>query len=96
LDSTDNSSTEIYANPRRNWIGFFHRSQRTAVEEESITMLGRSALVRTVARANARRSMSDTPKMHKFKDCAGELKATRPPKDPHEHVSSSQFVQYGN
>lgn len=51
-------------------------------------MLGRSALVRNVARASTRRNMSDAPKMHKFKDCSADLKATRPPKDPHEHVSS--------
>ena len=51
-------------------------------------MLARTALVRTVARTSAKRKMSDAaPKMHKFKDEQAVLEATRPPKDPHEHVS---------
>ena len=63
-----------------------------------LTMLARTALVRSVARASAKRSMSDAPKMHKFKDCSAQLKATRPPPDPHEHVSSDvvNLLEYGN
>lgn len=52
-------------------------------------MLARSALARTVARTScARRSMSDAPKMHKYKNCEQVLKETRPPSG-HAHVRNS-------
>ena len=52
-------------------------------------MLARSALARTVARTSgARRSMSDAPKMHKFKNCGEQLKETRP-HSGHAHVRNS-------
>eukprot|EP00544_Gedaniella_sp_CCMP2646_P003369 CAMPEP_0202487128 /NCGR_PEP_ID=MMETSP1361-20130828/5546_1 /ASSEMBLY_ACC=CAM_ASM_000849 /TAXON_ID=210615 /ORGANISM="Staurosira complex sp., Strain CCMP2646" /LENGTH=89 /DNA_ID=CAMNT_0049116449 /DNA_START=35 /DNA_END=301 /DNA_ORIENTATION=- len=50
-------------------------------------MLARSALARTVARTSgSRRSMSDAPKMHKYKNCEQLLKETRPPSG-HAHLT---------